>query len=118
MKRLALSVALMAAAVGLAPVGQADMNLGDYEIQWSRPWDFHTWVLQITQCVPASGAGALPGCAKVSANPRPIARALQWNTVAHLEIGRYTFTVDVPEGSAVWRLLRPVRSHPRHLLVG
>ena len=23
---------------------------------------------------------------------------MQWNTVAHLENGRYTFTVDVPEG--------------------
>jgi hypothetical protein len=51
-KRLALSIALMAAAVGLAPVSQADMNLGNYEIQWSTPWDFHTWVLQTTQCVP------------------------------------------------------------------
>ena len=34
----------------------------------------------------------------MSANPKPIAREKQWNAVAHLENGRYTFTVEVPEG--------------------
>lgn len=116
-KALALGFALMAATLGFAPVARADMNLGNYEVQWSRPWDFHTWVLQITQCVPPSGAGALPGCVKVSANPRPIARAAvargcaprKWPVRIHRRR---------PRGSALRRLLRPLRSHPRYLLMG
>ena len=47
-ERLALSIVLAATAAALAPVARADMNIGNYDVQWSRPWDFHTSVLQIS----------------------------------------------------------------------
>ena len=98
-KRLALIVALAVAAVTLAPAAHAkDMNPGNYDIAWSRPWDFHTWLLTIWPCFTPDGQATVPGCMTVSANPMPIARAAQWRTVAHQENGRYSLTVDVPEG--------------------
>jgi hypothetical protein len=101
-KTLTLGIAIAATAVALAPVApvaRADMATGNYEIAWDRPWDFHTYVLQMTRCfVAGTPDDKIPGCLAVSMNPRPIAKATQWDTEAHLANGRYTLTVDVPFG--------------------
>lgn len=98
MRTLALGVALVVAAVLHAPTARADMYIGNYDIQWQRPWDFHTYVLEFTRCFEPSGRDAIPGCLKVSMNPRPIAKATQWRSEARMVNGQYTLSVDNPFG--------------------
>lgn len=90
MKTLTLSVALAAAAVSFAPVARADMPLGNYELLITGRYDFHTWVWAISSC---SGE-----CVQVNAIPRPVAKAFEYKGNAQLANGRYTLTVDVPDG--------------------
>jgi len=89
-KTLTLSVALAAAAVSFAPVARADMPLGNYELLITGRYDFHTWVWAISSC---SGE-----CVQVNAIPRPVAKAFEYKGNAQLANGRYTLTVDVPDG--------------------
>ena len=90
MKTLTLSVALAAAAVSFAPVARADMPLGNYELLITGRYDFHTWVWAISSC---SGE-----CVQVNAIPRPVAKGFEYKGNAQLANGRYTLTVDVPDG--------------------
>jgi hypothetical protein len=90
-KALTLSVACAAAAVALAPVARADMPLGNYEMQIPARYDFHTWVWVISHCASA-------GCVHVTAIPRPNAKAADYKGDAQLANGRYTLTVDDPDG--------------------
>jgi hypothetical protein len=89
-KTLTLSVALTAAAVALAPVARADMLPGNYELQTARD-PAHSWVWAVRPCY--SG-----GCVHASAIPRPSAFAAPYDGDAQLANGRYTLTVDVPDG--------------------
>lgn len=90
MKTLSLSVALAVAAVALAPVANANMQVGNYDLNITRP-GFHTWVWAVTPCASA-------GCVHVSGISRPIAGAVSYDGEAPLVNGRYTLTVDLPEG--------------------
>jgi hypothetical protein len=91
-KTLTLSVALMLAAVALAPVARADMLIGNYELQIPGRYDFHTWVWAISSSCTSGG------CVHVGAIPRPIAKATDYDGDAQLAKGRYTLTVDDPYG--------------------
>jgi hypothetical protein len=56
-------------------------------------YDFHTWAWAVTYCIPEA-----PGCARIKAMPMPTARAFEYTGDAHLADGRYTLSVDVPDG--------------------
>ncbi len=95
MKTLTLGVALTVAAVALAPVGRAE-SLGNYELQIEGRYDFHTWLWAMSRC---GGSLESPeGCVHVLAIARPIAKAFNYQGDAWLANGRYTLTVDVPDG--------------------
>jgi hypothetical protein len=76
--------------LALAPVARADMALGNYDLQIVGRYDFHTWVWSVSPC---SG-----GCVHVGAIARPVAKAFNYVGDAQLVNGRYTLTVDVPDG--------------------
>jgi hypothetical protein len=90
MKSLLLSMWLTCAAVLCAPVAHADMHTGNYELHLDGRYDFHTWIWAVSSC-----AG---GCVDIAAIPQPVARAFEYTGSAHLVDGRYTLTVDVPDG--------------------
>ncbi len=98
MKTLALSAIFASAALTLTPVARADMSLGNYELQITGRYDFHTWVWTISQCHQTSSLAPVAACAHVSAQGRPIAKAFAYDGDAQLANGRYTLTVDVPDG--------------------
>ncbi len=98
MKTLTLSVALTGAAVALAPAARADMALGNYELQIVGRYDFHTWVWVVSGCYTAGSRLPAAGCAHVSAVARPVAKAFSYAGIAQIVDGRYTLTVDVPDG--------------------
>ncbi len=98
MKTLTLSVALTGAAVALAPAARADMALGNYELQIEGRYDFHTWVWMVSGCYTAGSRLPAAGCAHVSAVARPVAKAFSYAGIAQIVDGRYTLTVDVPDG--------------------
>lgn len=81
---------LALAAVALPPVARAAMPVGNYDLQIVGRYDFHTWVWSITSC---SGE-----CVHVNAIARPVAKAFNYTGDAQLVNGRYTLTVDVPDG--------------------
>jgi hypothetical protein len=83
-------------AVALAPAAHAGtLMIGNYSANVDGRYDFHTWIWSISSCAPPDGVGQ---CANVSANPMPIAKAFQWYAQARQADGRYTLTVDVPDG--------------------
>jgi hypothetical protein len=97
-KTLVLGAALTAATLALAPVAHADMPLGNYELQiGQRGSDFHTWVWWVTPC-DAGPAGFTSACREVHGIPRPIAGATDYDGDAQLANGRYTLTLDLPDG--------------------
>lgn len=98
MKALTLSVALAVSAVALAPVARADMPLGNYELQIEGRYDFHTWVWVVSGCYTAGSRLPTAGCAQVNAVARPIAKAFNYQGISQIVDGRYTLTVDVPDG--------------------
>ena len=98
MKTLKLGVVLTVAAVALAPVARADMALGNYELQIVGRYDFHTWVWVVSGCYTAGSRLPAAGCAHVSAVARPVAKAFSYAGIAQIVDGRYTLTVDVPDG--------------------
>ncbi len=98
MKALAPGVILALAAVALAPVARADMQIGNYELAIANRYDFHTWVWAISQCHPPGSLATVAGCVRVSAIARPVAKAFDYQGEARLADGRYTLAVDVPDG--------------------
>jgi hypothetical protein len=91
-KKLALCLALASALLMFAPVAQARMFAGVYELQIQGRYDFHTWLWYITRCT--------EGCAQfhLKAIPRPIAKAFNYEGDLQLDNGRYVLAVDVPDG--------------------
>jgi hypothetical protein len=94
-KILPTGVAFAVAAVVAGAPCQAETPLGDYEVHIQGRYDFHTWVWAI---LPPNPGACPPGCIHVSAMPRPVARATQWQADAQLINGRYTVAVDDPLG--------------------
>jgi hypothetical protein len=90
LKILTLCVSLTVPALGIVPVARAVMPIGNYELQIAGRYDFHTWVWTISSC---SGR-----CVHVSAIARPVAKGFDYAGDAQLANGRYTLTVDVPDG--------------------
>lgn len=77
------------------PAAYAALAIGNYNANIDGRYDFHTWIWSVSSCNPPAGAEQ---CANVSANPTPIAKALQWYGQAHRTGDTYTLTVDVPDG--------------------
>ncbi len=78
------------AATAPAPVARANMALGNYNFQIVGRYDFHTWLWSISWCNNA--------CVHVNATAMPVAKAFDYAGDAQLVNGRYTLTVDVPDG--------------------
>ncbi|TFV57899.1 hypothetical protein E4P42_14170 [Mycobacterium sp. PS03-16] len=81
----------MALAGALMPAdAQAETPYGNFELRIQGRYDFHTWLWAISRC---------PGdCLEVQAIPQPIAKAFAYRGDARLIDGRYTLTIDVPDG--------------------
>jgi hypothetical protein len=84
-------LALAQAFIGTPPAAHAMvMPLGNYNLQLAGRRDFHTWIWSITSC---------PGdCVHVNALGQPVAGAFNYVGDAQLVGGRYTLTVDTPNG--------------------
>ena len=96
MRKTLVAVGAAMFAVTQAPVAQAGtLMIGNYYANVDGRYDFHTWIWSVSSCAPPDGVA---GCANVSANPMPIAKAFQWYGQAHQVGGRYILTVDVPDG--------------------
>ena len=94
-RRLVLEISALAgilalAAAALPPVARAAMAYGNYDLQIVGRYDFHTWVWSVTSCP--------GGCVHVNAMARPVAKAFNYTGDAQLVNGRYTLSVDVPDG--------------------
>jgi hypothetical protein len=85
------TTALTAAASVLAPPAHAMMALGNYDVLTNR-YDRASWVWFISVCQPAT-----TDCLDISATPR-LKFYAYYDGDAHLADGRYTLTVDVPDG--------------------
>lgn len=92
MKRSALCVALTAAMLTGTPISHADMLVGNYSVLSDRD-PGHQWIWSIRSCNPVAA-----GCVRVHAVPQPNGQAAPYQGIAQLSNGRYTMTVDVPDG--------------------
>lgn len=86
------TAALMAAATVLAPPAPAAMKLGNYDLLTNR-YDRASWFWFISACIPEKSQD----CINVAARPR-LKFYAYYESRAYLVDGRYTFTVDVPDG--------------------
>jgi hypothetical protein len=91
MKRL-MVVAALALATTLVEAAPASARLdsGNYELRVPDRYDFHTWIWSFAWCG--------DDCRDLHSIAQPIARAYTYAGQAHLVGGRWTFTVDVPDG--------------------
>jgi hypothetical protein len=78
------------AALGQASPASAEMQVGNYELHIPDRYDFHTWIWELRWCG--------EDCRELRSVPQPVARAYPYGGQAHLLGGRWTFTVDVPDG--------------------
>ncbi|UXA09552.1 hypothetical protein KXD96_25360 [Mycobacterium sp. SMC-2] len=74
------------------------MLIGNYDLGIPSRYDFHTWVWAISPCHDTSSLAAVAACVHVSAIARPVAKAFDYQGDAQLADGRYTLSVDVPDG--------------------
>lgn len=89
---VAVSGALMLAAAVISPQANA-MTLGNYNLLTNR-YDRASWVWFITPCFPDKR----PDCVNVSAGPRLTRYYASYDGQATLVDGRYSLTIDVPDG--------------------
>ncbi|MBB2769628.1 UNVERIFIED_ORG: hypothetical protein GGE11_000523 [Mycolicibacterium obuense] len=90
MRSAVLGAVLALAAVLSPPAAHAETPYGNFEMQIQGRYDFHTWLWAVSRC---------PGeCLRVQAIAQPVAKAFAFRADAHLVDGRYTMTVDVPDG--------------------
>ena len=99
-KSLAITTAVLAAAVTLAPPASADMYLGNYELIMPDRRDFHTWVWSAASpCKVPNTNDNIPDCIRIVILPRPIAKAVGQAKVDAPKVGnQYSFAVDDPFG--------------------
>lgn len=90
-KAATAATALIASAMMLAPSAPAAMRLGNYDLLTNR-YTQSSWVWFLASCVPMS-----QDCVYVSAITRLNFYA-DYGSKAFLVDGRYSFTVDVPDG--------------------
>lgn len=95
--------ALMSVAMFLAPPAPAAMQLGNYDLLTNR-YDRASWFWFISACIP----GKSPDCVNVAARPR-LKFYAYYESNAFLVDGRYSFTVDVPDGLRCWGHNMPTR---------
>lgn len=87
--------ALLAGAVVSTPVASA-MGPGNYSFNIEGRFDFHTWIWGTAPCDPPRPITS--ECLRISATAQPIAKAYAWYGTARIVDGRWTMTVDVPDG--------------------
>lgn len=92
MKIFTVSLGLAMAAVTLTPTAHAEMQVGNYRVDTNRD-PGHSWIWSIRPCNHPE-----PGCVRIQAIPQPNGQAAPYAEDAHLSNGRYTMTVDVPDG--------------------
>lgn len=90
---LALLAVLAAVACWSPAPSRAEPFFANYQLVIPERYDFHTWTWAVSHCIPAA-----EGCAHISAIPMPVAKAFEYIGEARLADGRYTLTVDVPDG--------------------
>lgn len=88
----ALSAVAIAGLFG-SPPSYCESFFANYQLVLSDRHDFHTWTWAVSHCVPAAA-----DCAHIHAIPMPVAKAFEYSGDARLAGGRYTLTVDVPDG--------------------
>ncbi len=93
MRTVTAGLALAGAMVLAMPLAHADMPRGNFELRIDGRYDFHTWIWAISSC-----PGNPANCVHVQAIPQPAAKAFGYQADAQLIDGRYTFSVDVPDG--------------------
>lgn len=96
MKLARLACAIAAPAItwlAAAPASHADPFFANYQLLIPDRYDFHTWTWAVSHCIPDED-----NCANISTIPMPTAKAFEYVGQAHLADGRYTLTVDVPDG--------------------
>lgn len=88
-----------------APIAHADMRIGNYEVLTDR-WNDHSWIWSVMHSCGAPDCGTYfedPIIApatetmNVRAIPRPL-KSQAFQQSAFFADGRYTLTVDVPDG--------------------
>lgn len=84
---------LVISGLGAAPTSHADSFFANYQLLIPQRYDFHTWTWSVSHCIPAAD-----DCRTISAIPMPTAKAFEYVGQASLIDGRYTLTVDVPDG--------------------
>lgn len=99
----AVSAVLMATATFLAPPSNAGMQLGNYDL-WTNRYTQASWFWFISQCIPEKS----PDCINVAARPR-LKFYEYYESKAWLVDGRYTFTVNVPDGLRCFGYNMPTR---------
>lgn len=95
MKSVKVAIAaavLTAAATVIAPPANAAMQLGNYDVLTNR-YDRASWVWFIAACIPEKS----DDCIDVSGIAR-LKYYYEYGGRARLVNGRYTLTVDVPDG--------------------
>jgi hypothetical protein len=91
--RIAIAAAaLTAAATVVAPPAQAGMQLGNYDVLTNR-YTQASWAWMVALCIPEKSAD----CIEVSGISR-LKYYDEYSGRAYLVNGRYTMTVDVPDG--------------------
>jgi hypothetical protein len=92
--RLALTLTATAVmGLGVAPAAPAEPFFANYQLGIPDRYDFHTWAWSVSHCIPAA-----EDCRTITGIPMPVAKAFDYVGQAHLQDGRYTMTVDVPDG--------------------
>ncbi len=90
---LAVTTVLSMTSMLAAPAGRAEPFFANYQLVIPGRYDFHTWAWAVSHCIPAA-----QGCANINAIPMPVAKAFEYVGDAYLVDGKYTLTVDVPDG--------------------
>ncbi|MGX9673557.1 hypothetical protein [Mycobacterium sp. HM-7] len=90
MKSIVSAIALLATTLVSMPLAQADIRHGNFELRMSGRPDFHTWLWALSSC--------RGDCVHVQAIPQPVAKAFAYQGDAQMYGGRFTLTVDVPDG--------------------
>ncbi|MDA4086297.1 hypothetical protein MHAS_02493 [Mycolicibacterium hassiacum DSM 44199] len=90
---LALFATFVAAGAGAVGPARSEPFFANYQLVIGDRYDFHTWTWAVSHCVPAAD-----DCVSISAIPAPVAKAYHYVGQARLVDGRYTMTVDVPDG--------------------
>ena len=90
MKAALLGVVVAVGALVAPADAHADTPYGNFHLVIHDRYDFHTWLWAVSRC---SGE-----CLHIQAIPQPNAKAFPYQGDAMSADGRYTLTVDVPDG--------------------